>query len=274
MRLLTCLAAMCVCVTVVAAAAVLPGCSRTEARETLTISGSTTLLTMTEAAGQLYEKQHPGVRVLVQGGGSSAGIEDAANGTSDIGTSSRDLDDEEHNLGLVDHEVAIDAIALIVNPANPVSDLTTEQAKQIFEGKATSWGQVGGEDAPIVLVNRDEASGTREAFWKKVLDKGAFDKYAVILPGTGQVRSVVAGARNAIGYISVGFVTKDVKALRLNGIAPTKETVLANKYPVQRKLHFFTKGAAKGLAKGFIDFVLTPKVQEDIVGVEFVPVRH
>lgn len=252
--------------------ALLSGCSRREARLTLNISGSTTLLTMTEAAGQLFEKEHPGVRVMVQGGGSSVGIEDVANGTADIGTSSRDLAEEEEGLGLVDHKVAIDAICIIVNPSNSVSNLTTDQASAIFRGKTTNWEQVGGEDAPIGLVNRDEASGTREAFWKKVLDKQGFDQYAVILPGTGQVRSVVASARDAIGYISIGFLTPEVKSLALSGVKPTKENVVAKRYGLSRGLHYFTKGEATGLAKEFIDFVLTAKVQEDIVGVEFVPV--
>jgi len=255
-------------------ASVLVGCSRQEARRTLNISGSTTLLTMTEAAGQLFEEQNPGVRVMVQGGGSSVGIEDAANGTADIGTSSRDLADEEKNLGLVDHKVAIDAICIIVNPANAVSNLTTEQAASMFRGGVTSWKDVGGDDSPIVLVNRDEASGTREAFSKKVLDKKPFDRYAVILPGTGQVRSVVASARDAVGYISVGFVTDDVKAVPIGGVRPTRENVVAKKYGLSRSLHYFTKGDPEGLAKEFIDFVLSPQVQKEIVGVEFVPVNE
>lgn len=251
----------------------LAGCNRASAAHTLAISGSTTILTMAEAAGQLYEQEHPGVRVLVQGGGSSVGIEDVSNGTSDIGTSSRDLADTEKNLGLVDHPVAIDAIAMIVNPSNPVSNLTTDQARAIFTGKSTNWKQVGGNDAGIVLVNRDEASGTREAFSKKILNQQPFDPYAAVLPGTGQVRSVVASAQDAIGYISIGFVTSDVKAVALSGVQPTKANVKAHKYGLQRTLHFFTKGPAKGLAADFIDFVLTPKVQKDIVGVEFIPIK-
>ncbi len=229
---------------------------------------------MTEAAGQLFEEKNPGVRVMVQGGGSSVGIEDAANGTADIGTSSRDLAEEEKDLGLVDHKVAIDAICIIVNPSNSVSNLTTEQAAGVFRGRVTSWNQVGGDDSPIVLVNRDEASGTREAFWKKMLDKQPFDRYAVILPGTGQVRSVVANARDAIGYISVGFVTDDVKTVSISGVSPTKGNVVAKKYGLSRSLHYFTKGDPKGLAKQFIDFVLSSQVQEEIVGVEFVPVNE
>ncbi len=244
-----------------------------EGGQTITVTGSTTLLTMTEAAAQLYEKEHPGVRVLVQGGGSSAGVEAVSSGTADIGSASRDLKGEEEKLGLVDHAVAIDAIAIIVNPRNPVDGLGKSEAASIFRGRIANWKQVGGLDEEIVLVNRDEASGTREAFSKSVLDEKPFDKYAVILPGTGQVRSVVSDASAAIGYISVGFLTDEVKPLALDGVRPTQENVKARRYGVQRTLHYFTKGAAKGLAKDFIDFVLSPKIQKDIVAVEFVPIR-
>ncbi len=255
---------------VLAAAAALSGCSRSEKSETLTLSGSTTLLTMSEAAGQLFEKEHPGVRVLVQGGGSSAGIEDVSHGASDIGTSSRDLADTEKGLGLVDHPVAIDAICIIEHPDNPVSNLTTDQVRAIFKGRVANWNRVGGANAPVLVVNRDEASGTREAFSKKVLDKQPFDPHAAVLPGTGQVRSFVASAPDAIGYISVGFVTDDVKAVSLAGVAPTRANVVAKKYGLSRTLHYFTKGEARGLAKEFIAFVLSPRVQKEIVSVEFV----
>jgi len=252
----------------------LAGCGRNEAGETITITGSTTLLTMTEEAARMYEEEHPGVRVLVQGGGSSAGIEAVATGTSDIGTSSRDLKDDENKLGLIDTPVAIDAIALIVNRGNPVEGLTKDEAAAMFMGRIANWSRVGGKRQNVVLVNRDEASGTREAFSKEVLNEQAFDRYAVILPGTGQVRSVVSEAEAAIGYISVGFLTDEVKALALDGVAPTRQNVKAKRYGVQRTLHYFTKGPATGLAKDFIDFVLSPRVQKEIVGVEFIPVRE
>jgi phosphate transport system substrate-binding protein len=203
--------------------------------------------------------------VLVAGVGSSAGIESVSNGTSDIGTSSRDLKPEEKSLGLVDTKIALDAIAVIVNPSNPVGALTKDQIAQIFEGKITNWKQVGGPDLEIGLVNRDEASGTREAFSKFVLGTADFDPTAAVLPGTGQVRSVVAQAAGAVGYISLGFVDASVKALAVDGIPADEKTVADGTYPLWRYLHFFTKGQPSPLAKAYIDFVLSPNVQDEVV---------
>ena len=209
----------------------------------------------------------------MSGVGSSAGIENVSTGTSDIGTSSRDLKDGEDALGLVDTPIAYDAIAVIVHPNNPVNGLTKAQVKRIFQGTITNWREVGGPDLPIGLVNRDEASGTREAFSKIVLDKERFDPTAVILPGTGQVRSVVAQEQSAIGYISLGFVTDDVKALKIDGVTADEATVVSGAYPVQRVLHFFTKGDPTGLVKRYIDYILSADVQEGVVrDAGFIPI--
>jgi phosphate transport system substrate-binding protein len=243
------------------------GCSRaTGASLTkLTVTGSTTILPIAEVAAEDFMAANPGTRVLVAGVGSSAGIESVTNGTSDIGTSSRDLKPEELSLGLVDTKIARDAIAVIVNHDNPVTSLTTSQVADVFAGKITNWKQLGGPDLVIGLVNRDEASGTREAFSKIVLKGGDFDPTAAVLPGTGQVRSVVAQSRSAIGYISLGFVDASVKALVIDGVTPDEKTVADGTYPISRLLHFFTKGAPKGLAKSYIDFVLSAAVQEKVV---------
>lgn len=246
--------------------ALVPACRNgADAEHQLTVTGSTTILPIAEIAGEMFEEENPGTRVLVSGVGSSAGIENAASGSSDVGTSSRELKDEEGDLGLVDTPIAYDAIAVIVHPRNPVKGLTRAEVKDIFQGRITNWRQVGGRDAPIGLVNRDEASGTREAFSKIVLEGEAFDLSAAVLPGTGQVRSVVASSRGAIGYISLGFVNRRVKALKVDGVAPTAEAVREGTYPVRRLLHFFTKGAPEGLAKEYVDFVLSPSVQRSVV---------
>lgn len=237
------------------------------------VTGSTTVQPIAEVAKEGFERTHSGIHVLVSGVGSSAGIENVVAGTSDIGTSSRDLKGDELEYGLVDTPIAYDAIAVIVNPSNPVDGLTREQVKAIFEGRITNWKEVGGPDLEIGVVNRDEASGTREAFSKIVLDKERFDPAAVILPGTGQVRSVVAQAPSAIGYISLGFVTPEVKAIAIDGVEPSEEAVVDGRYPVSRVLHFFTKGEPKGLVKEFIDYVLSPEVQEKVVrDAGFIPV--
>ncbi|TLM97755.1 MAG: phosphate ABC transporter substrate-binding protein, partial [Actinobacteria bacterium] len=169
-------------------------------------------------------------------------------------------------------------IAVIVNPGNPVTGLTSQQLRDIFSGKVTNWKQVGGEDRAIDLVNRDEASGTREAFKKIVMKDTPFDPAAAVLPGTGQVRDVVARAKGAIGYISLGFVEPRftnvrVKALEVDGVAPSEKTVASKAYPIGRTLHFFTKGEPVGLTKEYIDFVLSPAVQDGVVvDAGFIPI--
>jgi phosphate transport system substrate-binding protein len=243
------------------------GCSSSaeRAKTQLTVTGSTTILPIAEVAATDFMAANPGTKVLVAGVGSSAGIEAVSNGTAQIGTSSRDLKPEEGKLGLVDIKIALDAIAIIVNPSNPIQSLTTSQVADIFSGKIKNWREVGGRDMEIGLVNRDESSGTRDAFSTLVLKGGPFDPTAAVLPGTGQVRSVVAQSPIAVGYISLGFVDKTVKALTIDGVTPTEQTVANRTYPISRVLHFLTKGAPTGLAKRYIDFVLSPAVQDKVV---------
>jgi phosphate transport system substrate-binding protein len=242
------------------------------AKETVNVIGSTTVLPIAQAAAEVFNKEHEDVEVLVQGGGSSAGIEAAATGRAQIGTSSRELKDEEKALGLSDIPVAADVIAVIVHPANPVDGLTLDELKGIFTGRIRDWREVGGPDLPIDIVNRDEASGTREAFFKMVLGEEPFASRAAVLPGTGQVRAVVATSKGAIGYMSLGYVTDQVKALEVDGVAPTLESVREGSYKLKRWLHFFVKGTPDAGAKAYIDFVLSDRVQKDIVGHEFIPV--
>lgn len=238
------------------------------------------MLPIAEIAGEQFKDAHPGINVLVSGVGSSAGIEAVAAGTSQIGTSSRDLKDEEKGLGLVDTPIAFDGIAVIVNSQNRVDGLTLDQLRDIFAGKITNWSEVGGEDLPIDLVNRDEASGTREAFKKKVMGDVKFDRSAAVLPGTGQVRDVVSRSKGAIGYISVGFVaerfaSRSVKALDVEGIEASAATVADGTYPIRRVLHFFTKGEPSGLAAEYIDYVLSAEVQNGVVvDAGFIPISE
>lgn len=270
-----------IAVLALALVVLLTGCNGSERREhQVIVTGSTTILPIAEISGEDFAAENPGTNVLVSGLGSSAGIEAALSGTSDIGSSSRDLKPEEEGKGLIDTPIAYDGIAVVVNPSNPVNGLTMQQLRAIFAGEITNWSQVGGPDMGIDLVNRDEASGTREAFKKIVMGDKEFDRSAVILPGTGQVRDVVSSARGAIGYISVGFVkprfTKtEVKALTVDGVVASNKTVTDKTYPIARTLHFFTLGEPKGLAKQYIDFVLSEKVQNGVVvDAGFVPVTR
>lgn len=239
----------------------------------LIVTGSTTILPIAEIAGEMFHAANPGYKVLVSGLGSSAGIETVSRGSSDIGTASRDLKEDELELDLYDTPLAYDAIAVIVHPENPVRELTKEQVRLIFNGTYTNWSELGGEDLEIGLVNRDEASGTREAFYKIVMEKTPFDRTAAVLPGTGQVRSVVAQARGAIGYISLGFINDEVSVIDIDGVEASPETVIDGTYPVSRLLHFFTVGEPEGLAKEYIDFVLSDEVQQGIVvDAGFIPI--
>lgn len=258
----------------------LGGCGNARSAQKLNVSGSTTILPIAEESADAFHKLHPETSVLVSGLGSSAGIEAVSAGTAEIGTSSRDLKPEEGKLGLVDTPIAYDGIAVIVSPANPVNGMTMQQLQDVFAGKITNWKQLGGEDRPIDLVNRDEASGTREAFNKIVMKDAKFDPRAAVLPGTGQVRDVVARAAGSIGYISIGFVKPrftdvTVKALKIGGIAANETNVANKSYPIGRVLHFFTKGQPTGLTKEFVDFVLSNDVQKGVVvDAGFIPVAE
>jgi len=251
---------------IVVALVLLAGCTNEGGSASeIVVTGSTTILPIAEIAGERFHEQFPEYQVLVSGLGSSAGIESVAKGSSDIGTSSRDLKPEEDALNLRDTPIALDAIAVIVNPGNPVDGLTLKEVRAIFSGEITNWSQVGGEDRPIGLVNRDEASGTREAFSKIVMGDTRYDMGAAVLPGTGQVRSVVAEAPGAIGYISLGFVNDEVTPVAIDGVEPSVETVASGTYPVQRTLHFFTVGEPEGLAARFVAWVLSDEIQQTVV---------
>ncbi|MCL2379441.1 MAG: phosphate ABC transporter substrate-binding protein [Coriobacteriia bacterium] len=259
----------------------LTGCRGAAFESTIVVSGSTTLLPIAEVAAQEFQEAHPEYNVLVSGMGTSAGIEAVGlSGTADVGMASRDLRGDELEMDLLEIPVAYDGIAVIVHPSNPVSDLTVEQVRDIFAGNITNWSEVGGEDLPVVIVNRDEASGTRSAFASAVMEDELFEVNSVVLPGTGQVREVVARTPEAIGYISVGFVEPRhvntiVKALSLNGVEATDENIIDGTYPVSRALHFLTSGVPTGTPLEYIEFVLSEQVQLGaVIDAGFLPVTE
>lgn len=249
------------------------GCRRESVKESITVAGSTTVLTIAQASAEEFMAKHPENRIFVQGGGSSAGIEAVYTGAAQIGTTSRDLKGEELDFKLQEIPIAYDAIAVIVNRKNPVSSLSKDELKKLYAGEIKNWREVGGQDQEIVLVNRDEASGTREAFAKKILEEADFTKDAVIQPGNGQVRSIVGSTPAAIGYLSLGYANTSVKVIDIDGVSATTENVKTGRYPLQRKLYFLTKGEVGQLTQDFIDFVLSEQVQKQIVSVEFVPIK-
>ena len=167
----------------------------------------------------------------------------------------------------------MDAIAIVVHPSNKISELTLEQVKEIFAGKITNWKEVGGEDKPIVVVIREEGSGTRETFEKKVMKGEECTEHAIQKPSNGAVKATVATNENAIGYIGLGYVDASVKALRINGVAPTKDTAGGGEYPISRKLYMITKGEPKGAVKEFLEFMLSAEGQKIVEEQGFVPLK-
>lgn len=250
--------------------------SSKESSGTLTVAGSTTVLPIAEMAAEGFEAK-TGINVLVSGLGSSAGIEATINGTADIASSSRSLTAEESSSDLVSTVIAHDGIAVIVNDANPVQAITLDELRDIYAGKITNWSELGGPDLTIQLVNRDEASGTREAFSSIVMQGTEFDRRAAVLPGTGQVRDVVSRSIGAIGYISIGFVNSKytsttVSCLNIDGVEPTEDNVENGTYPLSRDLYFFTNGEPTGVARDYISYVTSEEMAQTITDAGYIPV--
>jgi phosphate transport system substrate-binding protein len=257
------------------AAALIPvssGCFMVD-KNMVRISGSTTLLTTAQEAADLFMDRTPGQKVLVQGGGSSVGVVQLKEGLVNIACTSRELKEGEDDGTFVDFKVALDVIAIVVNPDNGIEGLGKEQVKGIFTGEITNWSEVGGEDKRIVVVVRDQASGTRQMFDEKALGKGVscIDS-AIECNSNGIVRETVAATGNAIGYVSLGFVNTDVKAVDYDGVPPAKDTAKDGSYPLSRYLHMFTRGEPEGRVKDYLDLVMSEEFQQTVVAREYIPV--
>lgn len=239
---------------------VLSACAR--ASGGITVAGSTSVQPFAEMLSEEYMALHPDERINVQGGGSSAGIEAARSGAAQIGMSSRELKGDEK--GLVRIEVARDAIAVVVHPSNSVQDLTLEQVRGIFSGEITDWSQVDGPQRRIVVVTREEGSGTRGAFQELVMGEVDIDPGALVQDSNGAVRQLVSSDPSAIGYISLGLVNHQVKAISIDGVLPTAENVIAGQYKIVRPFLFVLASPPQGPAKAFIDYVLSPEGQESL----------
>ncbi|MBO8129056.1 MAG: phosphate ABC transporter substrate-binding protein [Peptococcaceae bacterium] len=239
----------------------------------LTIAGSTSVQPLSEELAKAFMEKNPGISINVQGGGSSQGIKAASQGIADIGAASRHLEESEKGMGLTVTQIALDGIALIVHPDNPVNNLTLEQVEGIFTGKITTWDEVGTGSGPITVVTREAGSGTRGAFEEMVLGEGGkITDNAIVQASNGGVSKTVAEDELAIGYVSFGYITDDVKAVNINGVEPTPENVKSGNYALVRPFNYLTKGEPQGLVKKYIDFVLSPEGQE-IVAKDYVPVN-
>lgn len=231
---------------------------------TLTIAGSTSVQPFSEVLAEKFREKNSQVQINVQGGGSSQGIEAAKSGAADIGSSSRELKEEEKP-GLVENKIALDGIAVIVNSANKIGELKMEDVKNIYLGNIKNWKEVGGEDAAITVVCREAGSGTRGAFEEIVMEKQPVTDKVIIQNSTGAVRTTVAGDPNAIGFVSLASLNKDVKGLKIDGIEPSVENVKNSSYKISRPFLYLTKEQPTGIAKAFIDFVLSDEGQQVIV---------
>ena len=246
-------------------AAFTAGCGQQQqASISLSVVGSSSVAPLAEAESESFLRVNQTVEIDVQSVGSSAGIKAAMDGTAAVGMSSRNLKAEESE-GMEQFIVALDGIAVVVHPDNPVDNLTKEQILAIFQGKINNWKEVGGKDAPIVVISREEGSGTRGAFEeitkleveKDGLKLSTLSRKAIITDGNGSVKQNVALKKNGIGYISVGSVDDLVKTVAVDGVMPTEETIKDKLYLISRPFILITKGKPSPEAQAFIDFILS-----------------
>lgn len=248
------------------------------AKTKIVVMGSTSVQPYAELLAEEYERLYPEVKVDVTGGGSSTGISSARSGVAAIGMSSRELKDSEKT-DLEEFKIATDGLALIINPKNPVADLSLEEIRKIYTGETKHWTQIAGfedwketvksKETNIHVITREEGSGTRTAFQDFVMAGKQISSKAATSSSNGAIRYSVADDANAIGFISLGLVDqreakgqKPVKALSLNGVEATEENVENGSYGLSRPFLFVTKGGPEGLAKDFIEFVLSPAGKE------------
>ena len=243
------------------------------------IQGSTTVLPIAQKCAEVFMQSDLEADISVRGGGSGTGIAGLIDGICDIADASRPVKEKEilkaKEKGVTPeaHVVAMDGIALIVNPSNSVSALSLAQIKDIYTGKISNWSQLGGKDQEIVVLSRDVASGTYECFNKIALNKERVRADALLQASNMAVASAVKRTKGAIGYVGIGYLSSEVKALSVEGVVPSTETVRDGKYPISRPLFMYTNGKPKGLTKDFIEFVLSYLGQKIVEKQGFVPVK-
>jgi phosphate transport system substrate-binding protein len=246
-------------------------------KTTLKVTGSTTVLPIAQKAADAYMNDHASTDIQVTGGGSSVGVQAIGEGTADIGMSSRALKSEENAKypNLQSTVVASDGIAIIVNKENTVTGLTLAQLRGIYNGTVTNWKAVGGPDQVIVVVGRDSASGTREFFWESVMKKENFTATQLEKNSNGAIRQTIVQTPGAIGYVGLGYVDSEIHSvpIMVNGtpVDATVATVLSGKYPISRPLLMITQGSPSGIAKSYLDFILSPAGQKIVTDEGFVP---
>jgi len=216
-----------------------------ELNGTIKLAGSTSMEKLCEAMAESFMERNPGVTVTVEYTGSGAGLESLAAGSVDIGNASRDLKDEEKASGAVENIVAIDGIAVITNKSCSIKDVTSKNLAKIYSGEITDWAELGGKEQPIIVIGREAGSGTRDAF-EELLEVKDGCVYAQELDSTGAVLAKVATTPGAIGYVSLDVVDDTVSGLKIDGVEPTEEEILAGNYMLQRPFVMATKGEMSG----------------------------
>jgi len=249
------------------------GCPRPV--ETLSIVGSTAVQPISERLAKAFMEKHPGVVIHVAGGGSTVGITSVAEGIADIGNTSRELRpcEKEKWPELITHLLCRDGIVVIVHPTNKVTNLTTEQIRDIFAGEITCWYEVGGAPGAIAVVSREEGSGTRAVFEDLVMEDREITRHAILHISTGALRTAVAMTPLGIGYITYPHLDPTVRALGIDGVEPTWENLVAGTYPLVRPLYKTTMGEPAGLVRDFLDFALSPEGQKIVEQEGFIPIR-
>jgi len=254
----------------------------TAGNRTLQIEGSTTVGPIADEFVEAFKRVHPQVSITVKKTGSGDGAAALVDGRCQIATMSRFMKPEEFRKAVaksvtpVAHAVAMDGVCVIVHPSNPVKALRIEQVKDLYTGKVTNWNQLGGADMPVVVISRDTSSGTYETFSHFVMGKSRMFEKVEYVNSNPQAYSRVTTTLGAVGYVGLGFVDEKVKALEINGVAPSRKTIQSGRYPLSRPLFLFTNGYPElgSTVHEFCTFHLTEKGQEIVEAKGFVPVTN
>lgn len=254
---------------------VLSGCSGSSDQKTITAVGSSAAQPLVELAGEEFSKDNPNEYVNVQGGGTGTGLSQIQQGAVNIGNS--DLyAEQKDNIDaskLVDHRIAAVGMVPIVNKDVKVDSLTLKQLRQIFSGQVTNWKQVGGQDLKITIINRADGSGTRSAFEDDVMDGSQFAS-SQEQDSSGMVRQIVYNTNGAISYLAMPYLNDTVKTLKVNNVEPTIKNIENNTWKIWSYEHLYTNGEAKGMTKKFLDYIMTDKIQNQVVKkLQYVPIK-
>lgn len=254
----------------------------TAAEQSLTIEGSTTVGPIADAFAEVFKGNNPALSITVNKTGSGNGAAALIDNRCDIAIMSRFMKDKEFEKAVsngvfpVAHVVAMDGVCVVVHPSNPIKELTTEHVRDIYTGKINNWSELGGPDMPIVIISRDTSSGTYETFHNLVMNKQQMDSKVEYVNSNPQAHARVKTTAGAIGYVGIGFLDDKVKALKIDGVMPSRQTVAGGTYPVARPLFMFTNGYPKlgSVTHQFVSFYLTETGQEIVESKGFVPVTN